>query len=67
MQVARTAPLIATDRMFTTCYGRDAPDEVVRRLIQIEQRPVPPELSMMSPELDYTRKTRRSEFRGHHT
>ena len=40
-------------------YGRDAPDEVVRHLDQVEHQPVPPELSMMFPELDYTRKTRR--------
>src|SRR5271157_3150038 len=34
-----------------TCYNSDAPDEVVRRLTQVEQRPVPPELRMVSPEL----------------
>ena len=28
----------------------DDPDEVVRRLTQIEQRPAPPELRMVSPE-----------------
>src|SRR5208283_3521828 len=40
-------------------YGRDAPDKVARHLNQVEHRPVPPELSMMFPELNYTRKTRR--------
>ena len=33
--------------MFTVCYGSDAPDDVVRRLTQTEQRPIPPELSVV--------------------
>src|SRR5208337_2281913 len=59
MQVARADLPITRLRSFTMWYDRDAPDEVARHLNQVEHRPVPPELSMMSPELDYTRKTRR--------
>jgi len=36
---------------FTPCSGRIDSDEVVRRLTHLEQRPVPPELRMVSPEL----------------
>src|SRR5271157_6054007 len=39
---------------FIACFGSDAPDEVARRLTQVEQRTIPPELRMASPELPGT-------------
>ncbi len=37
--------------LFIACFGCDAPDEVAHRLTQVEQRTLPPELPMASPEL----------------
>jgi len=36
--------------MFTACFDSDDHGEVERCLTQVEQRPIPPELSIVSPE-----------------
>ena len=43
-------------RAFTTCTTVDTPCEVIRRLTQVEQRPVPSELRTASPALPYKRQ-----------